>query len=136
MSNALGDYLDSINTTKKNIIRGSNAYDAAEKQYPPFPVARSLSYHEDCILLVAELNNRGTSSHGVSNKMHYEFLLHVLDKRKRFSRWERPAKDEAIELIMDSFNYSKEKAESVRSLFSDADIDALRKLHSPGGKQK
>lgn len=131
----LGEWLDSINTSKKNLIRTSASKEAAVRLYPAFPVMRSLSYHEDSILLVQELNTRGLATHGVSNQMHYEFLLHVLGKRKRFAKWEKPAVDESIEIIMMTFDYSRQKAEEVRDLFSDADILLLKAKAAKGGKQ-
>ena len=80
--------LNSINSREKNnIIRDSQSPLAAEKQYPPFPVLRSLSYNLDCILLVNELNIRGLSQFNVSNLMHYEYLLYFISTKKRYNKW-------------------------------------------------
>ena len=131
----IGDALNSINVTKKNLIRDSGAPDVAEKLYVPFLTARSLSYHADCIMFVNEINTRGRAEHAVSNGMHYEFLLHAIEKRKRFASWQKPTKDDDIYLIMREYKYSHEKARDVVDLFSEEDLEALRRKANTGGVQ-
>lgn len=131
-----GDHLNSINTTKINIIRDGGQSTVAEKTYSPFLVARSLSYHADCILIVNELNIRGRSEHNLSNKMHYEFLLYSVEKKKRWAKWAKQDKDDTISLIMDKYKYSYEKALEVVDLFSDDDIEHLKRGGDTGGVSK
>lgn len=133
------DWLNSINTTKVNLIRDSGAAEAAEKLYTPFLTLRSLSYYPDCIMYVNELNIRGLADFNITKGMHYEFLLHAIEKKKRFSPWQKPEKNEDIQLIMDKYRYSYDKARDVLDLFSESDLVELRKAADPGGtagKQK
>lgn len=130
----LGDFLQSINQTKVNLIRTSDSQQQAEKLYPAFAVNRSLSYQYDCVLLVNELNTRGLRQHGLDNKMQYEFMLHLLDTKKRFSKWEKPQKDSRVELIMEIFNYSHEKAKEVVSLMTEEDLIKLQESRKKGGR--
>lgn len=114
--------LNSINSQeKKNLIRDSDSPVAAEKQYPPFPVSRSLSYHADSILLVNELNIRGLASFKISNLMHYEFLLYCITPKKRFSKWSKVVKNETVEHIMELQCTSYEKALDIYNLLSIGD---------------
>lgn len=122
------EHLNSINTTKKNIIRDSDDKFSAERAYPRFPVTRSLSYHPDAILLVNELNIRGLESHNVSNLMHYEFLLYVLPQKKRFAKWAKSSKDNKLELLIQFYGYSKSKAMEVLDLIPQEEYDRLQKL--------
>lgn len=111
--------LNSINSKeKKNLIRDSDSTVAAEKQYPPFPVARSLSYSGDCILLVNEINVRGLAAFKLSNLMHYEFLLYCITPKKRFNKWVKPEKTITIENIMTNLTISHDKAMEVYELLT------------------
>jgi len=114
--------LNSINSSsKENLIRDSDSPVAAEKLYPPFPVARSLSYHADCILLVNEINARGISTFNLTNAMHYEFLLYCITPKKRYSKWIKIEKNETIERIMELMCLSYEKANDIYKILSTED---------------
>lgn len=126
--------LNSINWNKENAIRDSNNPALAEKLYPPFPVARSLSYSADCILLVNELNTRGLSEFGITNKMHYEFLLNVIPKKKRFNKWSKPIREDIVEHVMQLENISYSKAvEIVDLLTTDQKEEIIDMFLNQGG---
>lgn len=120
------DALNSINDNKNNIIKGSNSPDLAAKLYPRFPVARSLSYSMDCIFLVNELNKMGDS---VDNVQHYEFLLGVIPKKRRYNKWEKPDITEDEKLVMEIFNYSLEKARDTLTVLSSDEVNTLRQIY-------
>lgn len=125
--------LDSINETKVDLIRTSDSPDQAEKLYPAFPVNRALSYQMDCILLVNELNQR---SQYVTNQMAYDFLLNVIDKKKRWGvKWGKVEKNDAVEAIMKVFTYSREKALEVIPILSPEDLSKIVDAASGGGRQ-
>ena len=98
MAIQLFDYLNSINMTKKNLVRTAQDPSMEERSFPTFMGMRFLSYHEDALFLVNELNQVATVECGLTPQQHYEFLLHVLPKSKRFAKWQKSDKDEAIEL--------------------------------------
>lgn len=125
--------LNSVNYDKNNLIRDSGAPDVAEKLYPRFPVSRSLSYSMDAILLVNELNIRGLTQHDITNKMHYEFLLHVLPKKKRYGKWEKPEITDDAKVLMEVYGYSFEKAKEAASVLTKDQIEKLKSSLSKGG---
>lgn len=129
----LGVALNSINWNKNNEITNSNNPELAEKLYPPFPVARSLSYSADCVLLVNELNTRGLVDFGITNKMHYEFLLNVVSKKKRFNKWVKPAKDEIVGYVMEMENLSYAKALDVVYFMTEEQKQELCDMYDAGG---
>lgn len=129
------DFLNAINQSKKNLIRESDSEKMAAKIYNQFFVARCLSYHSDAILMVNELNIRGLREFNLTNKMHFEFLLHLLEKRKRFAKWSKPYSDEKLQLIKDYYKYSTQKALSVIDLFSEDDFADIQQKMSTGGKE-
>ena len=72
-------FLNSINHTKKDIMID----DIAEKQYVPFVINRSLSYFNDTVLMANEMN----INHHIDNRLQFDFLLNIVRKKKRFSKW-------------------------------------------------
>jgi len=122
--------LNSINSREKiNIIRESDSPEAAEKQYPPFPVLRSLSYSLDSVLFINELNIRGLSQFNVSNLMHYEFLLYLIPPAKRFNKWVKVEKNETIENIIKYYNVSFDKARDIYDILTEEQRKELDKIY-------
>jgi len=128
MAQSFIEYLNSINSTKVNLVRTAQDPSVEAPGIPMFMVMRSLSYHQNAILLVNELNRRSTKDFGLTPQMQYEYLLNVLPKGKRFAKWEKSAKDEAIETIKSLYKYSHEAAKDVVSLLSESDIRQLQQL--------
>jgi hypothetical protein len=128
MAIQLFDYLNSINMTKKNLVRTAQDPSVEERSFPTFMGMRFLSYHEDALFLVNELNQVATVECGLTPQQHYEFLLHVLPKSKRFAKWQKSDKDEAIELVMSMYKYSYTAARDVVALLTDEDIRQLKEL--------
>ncbi len=126
--------LNSINTSKQNLMRDDlgHTIEAETKGYPAFPVMRSLSYHQDAILIINMLNEVGLQSFGVSPQQHYEFLLHAIPKAKRFAKWVKQDKEADIELIMEAYPVSYEKAKDILSLIDEDNMQRIR--NAKGGE--
>lgn len=76
----LGDWLKSINENKNYLLTEEN-----KEQYPSFVINRTLSYFPDTVLLVNEINR-----YGLTFEMEYDFLINIIEKRKRYSgKWEQ-----------------------------------------------
>lgn len=119
------EYVSAINDSKKNIM----VDDLAEKAYNPYMVNRSLSYFNDTILMANEMNKY----HHLDNRLQFDFLINIVRKRKRFSKWAKPQIESDIEVIKEYYGYSNEKARQALSLLSPDQIDGLRKKVSKGG---
>lgn len=132
----LTDYLNAINHTKANPIRSSVMPDAEEKAYPRWPIQKIMAHHADAILWVNELNCRGLPSYGISNRQHFEFLLHSLDARKRFAPYIKPEKDSTIELIKNINRFSDRKAREVVDLLTTRDLELYQESMNEGGQEK
>jgi hypothetical protein len=100
----LGDYLNAVNHTKVPLLDTDD--DSIEKGYTPFVVNRCLSYFPDTIFYVNEMNTRPDTS----KKMQFDFYLHSLRKRKRFSKWLKRENPVDLQAVMDYFEYSEAKA--------------------------
>tara|TARA_B100000780_G_C21110679_1_gene448832 strand:+ start:692 stop:1078 length:387 start_codon:yes stop_codon:yes gene_type:complete len=122
------DYVNSINVTKKDIMPD----DITEKAYPAFMVNRALSYFNDTVLYANEMN----VNHHIDNKLQYHFLINIIRKKKRFSKWLKPQEVDNLELIKEYYGYSNEKAKSVLRLFNNEQIELLKQRIYKGGKRK
>ena len=122
------DYLNAINSTKKNIM----VDEVTEKAYSPFLINRGLSYFSDTILFANEMN----LNHHIDSRLQYDFFLNIIKKKKRFSKWAKPINIENLELIKEYYGYSNEKAKSVLPLLNDDQIIELKTRIYKGGKRK
>lgn len=122
------DFLKSINDTKKDVMLD----DIDEKDYVSFVVNRSLSYFPDTVGMANVMNRY----HHIDNKLQYEFLRGIVRKRKRFSKWEKPQKQNDIEVIKEYYKYSNEKAAQVNKLLTEEQMVVLRAKVHKGGKTK
>ncbi len=122
------DYVNSINITKKDIMHD----DIAEKGYAGFMVNRALSYFVDTVLYANEMN----VNHHIDGRLQYHFLINIIKKKKRFSKWLKPTEVENLELIKEYYGYSNAKAKSVLPLFNAEHIEEMKKRIYKGGKRK
>jgi hypothetical protein len=128
MSNPF-DYVNSILQNKKNLIID----ELTEKDYSPFLVNRTLSYHKDCILYANEMNRR----HLADKKLQYDFLLNTIRSQKRpFAKWVKAEKSEDLECIKQVFGLSDQKAREARRLLSNEQIQKLKEQTDTGGLRK
>ena len=122
------DYLNSINYTKEDVMHD----DIDEKQYVPYVINRSLSYFPDTVAMANEMNRW----HHIDNKLQFAFLINIVRKRKRFSKWNKPDSDNDIEAVKEYYGYSNEKARQALSLLSPEQINDIKKKVNKGGKRK
>jgi len=123
------DYVNSVTFTKKDMMRGTENDELAEKDYVPFLVNRSLSYHEDCILFANEINQRSHLDH----LLQYDFFINIIRPRKRFAKWAKPTKDEDLEAVMEYFGYSRVKAQSAITVLTNEQVTMIKEKLIKGG---
>ena len=119
------EYVNSINTTKKDLMID----DLAEKAYVPFTINRSLSYFNDTVLIANEMNKHAA----VDKKLQYHFLINIVRKRKRFSKWNKPELENDIDVVKEYYGYSNEKARQVLPLLTSSQISELKIKVNKGG---
>lgn len=122
------EFLNSINDTKKDIM----VDDIAEKSYNSFLINRSLSYFPECVSFANFLNQH----HHTDNKLQYQFLINIIRKKKRFSKWIKPETESDIEVVKEYYGYSNEKARQVLPLLSPEQITIIKQKVSKGGRTK
>jgi hypothetical protein len=109
------EYVNAINFTKQNLI----VDDLTEKAYNGFMVNRSLSY----------LN------HHIDKKLQHDFLINIIRKRKRFSKWEKKKADGDVDVIKEYYGYNDLKARQVLGLLSPEQLEQLYKKVNKGGRK-
>lgn len=120
------DYVTSINYSKQDIM----VDDICEKDYNSFMINRSLSYFQDTVGLANVMNQY----HHTDNKLQYHFLINIIRKRKRFSKWMKPETESDIEVVKEYYGYSNEKARQVLSLLSPEMITIIKQKVNKGGR--
>jgi len=122
------DYLNSINLTKQDIM----VDDICEKAYNSFMVNRGLSYFPDTVVIANEMNKH----HQIDNKLQYHFLINMIRKRKRFSKWAKANKESDIDAVKEYYGYSNEKARQALTLLSPDQITIIKNKVSKGGRRR
>lgn len=119
------DILNSINNTKKDVLEN-------EKDYNAFMINRGLSYFPDTVLYANEMNRY----HHVDKRLQYDFLINIVRKRKRFSKWHKATKSDDLDAIKSYYNYSNEKAQDVLPLFNNSELRIIKDKLNHGGIQQ
>ena len=118
------DYVNSINYSKKDIMED-------EKTYNGFMVNRSLSYFPDTVVIANEMNRY----HHLDNRLQYQFLINMVRKRKRFSKWVKPELENDLESVKEYYGYSNEKARQILPLLSPSQIETIKEKVNKGGRK-
>jgi hypothetical protein len=121
------DFLNVINDTKKDLMEDPDN----EKKYVPFVVNRSLSYFSDTIHVANAMNQY----HHLDNKLQFQFLINIVRKRKRFSKWMKPTEIDDMEAVKEYYGYSNEKARQVIPLLSSDQLTIIRNKVNKGGRK-
>ena len=115
------DYVKDISFDKKDIIRNSNNSEMSVKGYNPWIVNKTLSYFEDTIFYVNEMNK----VHHVCNLMQFDYLFNSINKRKRFAKQFKKVISDDISAISKYYGYSIKRAEEVAAILT---ADQIKKI--------
>ena len=91
------EFVNAINDNKKDLM----VDDLVEKEYLPFIVNRQLSYFQDTIFAANEMN---VQSH-IDKKLQFHFLLNIIRKRKRFTKWGKPDVIDDMDAVKEYYGY-------------------------------
>ncbi len=122
----LGDWLYSINQSKKNMM---DVDPTLESSYPSWIINKCLSSFTDTVLFANEMN----MNYHISKRMQYDFFINSLRPRKRFSPWSKKESVDYLEDIKEYYGYSYTKALEVIRILPKSDLEKIRKLLHKGG---
>lgn len=125
MADLFKEIIPSIQQTKKVMITDEN-----EKEYAPYVVNRSLSYHLDIVMAANQMNLMP----GLDSLLQYHYLLNTVRSYKRpFQKWQKRETVENLDAVKEFYGYSNEKAKEALSILSDAQIEQIKKNLNKGG---
>ena len=89
----LSAYLNSINLNKKSVLDTDDP--GWEKNYPPYIINKCMSHHLDTVLYANEMNMK----HDIPSRLQYDFYIHIVRPRKRFSPWGKQDKVKDLDVV-------------------------------------
>lgn len=123
------DYVNAINTSKKDLIRSSDNPELAEKSYVPFVVNKALSYFVDTIMYANEMNRNGH----IDTKLQNDYYLNSVRVSKRFSKWSKKIEDGDVESIQEYYKVSFAKAVEICKVLTSEQINLIKEKIIKGG---
>jgi Bacteriophage clamp loader A subunit len=125
MSDLFKDIIPSIQQTKKVCVTPEN-----ERDYVPFVVNKSLSFHSDIAMFANEMNRMPH----LDGLLQYHYLLNTVRAYKRpFQKWQKRETVENLEAVKEYFGYSNEKAKDALTILSNTQIEEIKKSLNKGG---
>jgi len=122
------DFIKAINESK-DVMKND---PFAEKDYIPFLVNRGLSFFQDTILQVNEMNR----NHFLDNKLQFDYLINNIRPRKRWSKWLKPEKIDNLELVKLYFGFGNEKAKNALEILTNGNIEEIKNKLARGGVEE
>lgn len=122
------DYVNAINMSKKDLMTGSEDDIQAEKDYVPYVVNRSLSYFPETLMHVSLINRYPD----LDKKLQFHFLLNSIRPGKRFSKWVKKEESADLQLVMQHYGYSVDKAKQALPLLSNEQLSIIRTIQTSG----
>ena len=126
----LKDYLNSINLNKNNLM-DEDSDPAWKSKYPAYIINKCMSHHMDTVMYANEMNQYSN----ISKKMQYDFYIHIVRPKKRFSPWGKKQKIDDLDLVKKYYGYSNDKAIQALRILSPDQIDYIRDKLKKGGKK-
>lgn len=128
----LGECLKSLNVGKNNLMDDPDTGEIAEKDYKPYLINRCFSNFKDTAMYAQDMNIRSI----LDNRMQYEYFLHALRRRNRFSPWLKAEKPEDLDLVKEYFGYSNIRAKEALRILTEDQIEYIKKKLDKGGIRK
>jgi hypothetical protein len=127
---SLFDFLNDITHNKSGLFENGQT-----RNYSVFMVNRGLGQHLDTILLANEMNKRPN----MSDQMHYDFLFHSVDAKRRYGKWAKSDEDnkDLIEFLQHEYQIGKEVALDYLKVIGKDTVQQMKyELQDTGGIQK
>lgn len=109
------DFINSI-YTKERID------DEFIHQYQPFMVNRGMSNGIDTVVHAYIMDQIGSR---LPKDMQYDYMYHAVRKGKRYNKWAKEPKYDYVDVLIDVFDISKQKAIDVLKRLSNEELEQL-----------
>ena len=111
-------------------INSKKGYDYDLSGYVPFLTNRAFAAFIDTIMFAEQMNQ----AHALGPQLQYDFYYYAVRKGSRFAKIPKPPEPAGLDIVMQYYNYSRQKALEVMHLFSDDDLINIAKSLDKGGK--
>lgn len=128
MSNPF-DYVTAASYSKKNLMRGSENDEMAEKDYNPWMANMAFSYHPDTILHANLMNQYYFLDH----RPQFEFYINSLRPKKRFAKWVKNASDDDLNVVCDYYQCNRILGREYLSLLTSEQLEIMKQEQKTGG---
>jgi len=118
-------FVNSINYDKK----ADYTDQEIEKIYVPFLVNRHFSYFIDTIMHANEMNG----AYNLPKRMQFDYLINTIKSKKRFTKWIKKQNNEDIELVMNYFQYNRQRASEIMDFITPEFLDSIKNNLDNGG---
>lgn len=115
------DYCKSINFKQ---------YDTDLSGYNPYLTNRAFAFHMDTVMFAEAMNQ----AFDLPPLLQYDFYYHAVRKGKRFGFPKKHEEYDKLLVVMEYFQYSKQKATETIRLLSSADIEKMQASMDKGGQ--
>ena len=126
----LKDYLNPINLNKNNLM-DEDSDPAWKSKYPAYIINKCMSHHMDTVMYANEMNQYSF----LDSKMQYDFYIHIVRPKRRFSPWGKKQKIDDLDLVKRYYGYSTDKAIQALRILSPNQIDYIKDKLNKGGKK-
>ena len=99
------------------------------RDYNPYLTNRALSYHLDTVMIANEMNKH----HRLPPECQFDFLYHTVRKGRRFGGWYKEEENPHLEMVMEYYNYSKQKALAALKVLTRSDLKQIAEKMDTGG---
>lgn len=125
MADIFKDIVPAILQTKNEVVTSEN-----ERDYVPYIVNKSLSFHYDCVLYANEMNKVPNTD----KLLQFQYLLNTIRSYKRpFQTWQKKVDIDGLEAVKEYYNYSNEKAKEALMILSDDQLNEIKRRLYKGG---
>ena len=98
--------------------------------FTPYLALIAFSYSLDTILLANELN----CYPNLPPEAQYDFLYGTVQKARRYNKWFKEVEHPHLQLVMEYFNYSKQKALEALEVLTQDNIRDIIESTDKGGR--
>lgn len=120
-------FVEAISYSKADLLEEN---PELEKDYIPFIVNKSLSYHLDALQHANEMN----LYYDTDKKLQFDYLRHALRSRKRFAKWVKKPENAGLKNIQQYYSCNEREAEEILGLLSEDDLKKINDYLEPGGR--
>lgn len=120
-------FVEAVSFSKVDLLEDN---PELEKDYTPFIVNKSLSYHLDALQHANEMN----LYYDIDKKLQFDYLRCALRSRKRFAKWVKKPENTGLDAIQRYYGCNERDAEEILGLLSEDDLKKINEHLEPGGR--